>query len=243
MGHRPLILLNCSHRRRYGRDVQFWDGAYSDAVFEAGGEPLVTACIADPDHVKRLVAMADGFVLVGSDDIPPRWFGQKRHRRTRVMTSRRAAFDRLLAQTLLASSLPVLAVCGGLQLINVVAGGTLIQHLQSCDIHHGTSRQPKHHPLNIKPATHLHRILKKTSCEVNSFHHQAVETVGQGLRVCAVSEDGVVEGLETPDGRIVCVQWHPEREEGKGVTKSALFGWLITTAQKLRRNRPNKKSV
>jgi len=243
MGRRPLILLNCSHRRRYGRDVQFWDGAYSDAVFEAGGEPLVTACIADADHIKRLVAIADGFVLVGSDDIPPKWFGQKRHRRTRVMTSRRAAFDRLLAQTLLASNVPVLAVCGGLQLINVVAGGTLIQHLESCDIHRGTSREAKHHFLKVKPATHLHRILKTTSCEVNSFHHQAVDTVGRELCVSAVSEDGVVEALETPDGRIVCVQWHPEREEDKGVTKSALFGWLVETAQKSCRNSPKKKPV
>ena len=236
MRRRTLILLNCSHRRRCRRDVQFWNGAYSDAVFEAGGEPLVTACIADPDHIRRLVAIADGFVLVGSDDIPPNWFGQKRHRRTRVMTSRRAAFDKLLAQTLLAAGVPTLAVCGGLQLINVIAGGTLIQHLESCDIHRGTSKEAKHHLLKVKPATHLHRILKVTYCEVNSFHHQAVDTIGRGLRVSAVSEDGVVEGLETPDGRIVCVQWHPEREEGKGVTKSALFGWLVETAQKSHRN-------
>ncbi len=243
MGRRPLILLNCSHRKRYGRDVQFWDGAYSDAVFEAGGEPLVTACIADGDHIRRLVAMADGFVLVGSDDIPPNWFGQKKHRRTKVMTPRRAAFDRLLAQALLASCAPVLAVCGGLQLINVIAGGTLIQHLESCDIHRGTNKEAKHHRLKVKTATHLRRILKVASCEVNSFHHQAVDTVGQGLRVSAVSEDGVVEGLETPDGRIVCVQWHPEREDDKGVTKSALFGWLVETAQKSRRKSTKKKPV
>ena len=234
---RPLILLNCSHRKRYGRDVQFWDGAYSDAVFAAGGEPLVACCIADQDHIRRLLRMAHGVVLVGSDDMPPAWYGQKKHPRTKVMTPRRAAFDRLFGSALLESRLPVLAVCGGLQLLNVLSGGSLIQHLPASTIHRGSHKEPKTHTVRIKRGTHLRRILGRATLSVNSFHHQGVDEVGEGFLVSARSEDGVVEGLETPDGRIICVQWHPEREEEGGPTRSALFGWLVEAAEKKCRNR------
>lgn len=231
---RPLILLNCSHKRRQGRDIHFWDAAYTEAVFDAGGEPLLISPIINISYIERIISMAAGFVLIGSDDIPPEWYGQKKNPRTKVMTKKRAKFDRILGEALLHANMPILAVCGGMQLLNVLAGGTLIQHLPRCDIHRGTLKEKKEHIIKIRKETNLQKIIGEREVLVNSFHHQGVDKVGECFVVSAWSEDGVVEGLETADGRMICVQWHPEREGREGRTRSALFGWLVETAKKNR---------
>ena len=228
---RPVVALNCNWTRAGGRPRLIGDSRYSDAVFDAGGEPVVAGCIAEDAYVERLLALADGVVLVGSDDLDPRLYGETRsHPKTVRMHRRRQAFDLAFGKAALRSGKPILGVCGGLQLVNVLMGGSLWQHLETADAHKGPKKDPRRHPIEIAAGTHLARILGAGETVVNSFHHQGVRRVADGLRVSARAPDDVLEGLETADGRVVLVQWHPEREvEG---TREALFGWLVEAARR-----------
>lgn len=142
----------------------------------------------------------------------------------------------LLYRTALQMRLPVLAICRGLQVVNVAHGGTLYQDLPSQlqpSMTRHSQTAPKWqgvHRITVTPGTHTARLLdNRLDLCVNSFHHQAVRTVGHGLTVTAVSDDGLVEGLELPDAPVVAVQYHPERMVRTDPAQRALFtNWLAT---------------
>ncbi len=131
----------------------------------------------------------------------------------------------------LAADLPVFAICRGLQMFNVVAGGTLVQHLASTNVHRQKpknaepGKHPAAHRVWVAPETRLARIIGAGGHDVNSRHHQAVESMGTGLVVTAISEDGVIEALEKPDASFaVAVQWHPEDRIFVSAADRKLFG-------------------
>jgi putative glutamine amidotransferase len=179
---------------------------YERALREAGIE-----AVRNPQSLDSL----DGLLLSGGSDINPARYGQSNAGSDEVDDARDELELRLLQQALDADR-PVLAICRGLQLFNVARGGTLVQHLGSA-VHRqkpGSAEPGKHpaaHRIWVGPNTRLAGIVGAGGYDVNSRHHQAIESLGQGLIVSAISEDGVIEGIEIPGAAFaVAVQWHPE---------------------------------
>jgi putative glutamine amidotransferase len=159
----------------------------------------------------------DGLVLTGGTDVNPKLYGHERAAESEEAEDARDELEIKLLQEALAADLPVLGICRGLQLFNVVRGGTLIQHLSSTDVHRQRPRNaeagqhPSAHRVWVAPDTRLAEIIGPGGLDVNSRHHQAVESLGQGLIVSAIAADGVIEAIEKPGAAFaVAVQWHPE---------------------------------
>ena len=207
---------------------------YVESVRRAGGEPIVL----DWEQLSAADAAAtiDGLVLTGGPDVNPERYGEPPHPSTHPADSQRDAFELELVGSALARETPLLAICRGLQVLNVAAGGTLIQDIPSeqpaAEPHQ--VNEPKNaaaHTVRLELGSTVARLLGTTETTVNSRHHQAVRTTGHGLVVTAVSPDGIVEGLEKPDARFcVAVEWHPENfvESGEFLP---LFEGLVKAAR------------
>ena len=181
---------------------------YERALREVGIEP-----VRNPQSLESL----DGLLLTGGSDINPVHYNQTRIRDSDTPDDARDILELRLCKEALAADVPVLAICRGLQLMNVVCRGTLVQHLASTEVHRQKPRdaEPGKHPaahrIWVGPNTRLAEIIGAGGHDVNSRHHQAIESLGQGLIVSAISEDGVIEGIEKPGAAFaVAVQWHPE---------------------------------
>lgn len=188
---------------------------YLDAVVGAGAVPVVIAPDATP-AADLVVARLDGLMLVGGADVDPANYGETPLNDTVSPGPRRDALELALLHSALDQGLPVLAICRGHQVLNVALGGALWQDLptqQPEGLRHRQAGEPHTigHNVQIAPDSLLHRIVGSERLGVNSFHHQAVRTLGRGLRPTAWSADGLVEALEVPSHPFVLgVQWHPE---------------------------------
>jgi putative glutamine amidotransferase len=190
---------------------------YLEAVLGAGGEPVRIELDMTPAQVTAEMERCDGVLLPGSKaDIDPRKYEAELHQKTAPADAQREMVDELLLQDAYKTHKPVLAICYGLQSLNVYRSGTLVQHIESEVIHNAGRAVANAHTVEIAPESLLAEIMGpgKTTLAVNSSHHQAAKAAGDGLHVVARStEDGVVEALEgTFRGHFVlAVQWHPER--------------------------------
>ena len=208
--------------------------AYADAVRAAGGLPLPVPCV-DPALARDYLALCDGLLLAGGDfDIPPERYGEVRRPACGPARPERTAFEEAMAVAALEARMPVLGVCGGMQLLAVVRGGALHQHLPD-DL--GVSHEqapPKDvpsHEVEVAPGTLLGRLVGQCSLSVNSTHHQAVSRPGDGMVVCGRSPDGVIEAVELPGHPFALgVQWHPEALAARDPRQLALLGGLVRAA-------------
>jgi putative glutamine amidotransferase len=208
----PVIGVTCDGDLE-GRKF-FLNRAYLDAVRDAGGIPIVLP--AGPQgSVDRYLEVIDGLLLTGGGDVDPGFFGQEPREGLGRVLPERDEFELSLTRKVLQVGKPLLALCRGMQVLNVAAGGTLYQdirqELPGCWQH--DQRKPRfypHHTVETVPGTLLAKLLGPTA-RVNSMHHQAVRTVGQGLKVSARAGDGIIEALEgTGKSFVIGVQWHPE---------------------------------
>ena len=183
------------------------------AVYDAGGEPVSIhpQLPADDDEVRSRVRFADAVLLPGGGDLAAHWAGQQPHTSQYDVDDVQDAFDLALARVALEDRMPLLAICRGLQVVNVARGGDLIQDL---------------------PAAHrsVHVVGDLT---VSCFHHQGVGRQGKGLRATAYAADGTIEALtlDDHDGWFRGVQWHPEDTAGTDPAQAALFAELIRAAR------------
>ncbi|MHC4351491.1 MAG: gamma-glutamyl-gamma-aminobutyrate hydrolase family protein [Planctomycetota bacterium] len=208
-----------------GREQTIANFAYVSAIAENGGAPVILPTVDDEIIIQRYLEELDGLVLMGGADIPPSAYGEEPHVTVRVLTSQRYNFERKLIARWLESGKPLLGVCLGMQFTNVVAGGALVQDIPS---QVGTSVEHRgQHEVQIGPGSSLAKILGTEKALVWSNHHQAVRDVGNGLRIIAHSEDGVIEALERVDGGFgLFIQWHPEQMDDKQ-HRNAIYGALV----------------
>lgn len=213
--------------------------SYVDAVLAAGGLPILLPH-ADPAVAGAYLALLDGLVITGGAfDVPPELYGEPPREGCGPTKPERTRFEKDLLEAALAARLPVLGVCGGMQLMNVVRGGTLHQDLAR-DL--GLSHEqpppkdvPSHDAL-VVPGTQLAALVGPASLPVNSTHHQAVRDAGAGVLVSARAPDGVVEAIELPDLPFaVGVQWHPEAVARHEPRHAALYRGLVDAARSARR--------
>jgi putative glutamine amidotransferase len=235
----PLIGITTSLTVDKTPERAYLNITYIRAVQEAGGIPLLL-----PPHLSAPVQAAlwerlNGLLLTGGGDIEPARFGQPRHRKTDDVAPARDALELDLTRRAVDGDVPLFAICRGLQVLNVALGGTLIQDLSSerpGSLLH-SQREPRHqptHPVKVMgEGTRLGHVLGSLEVNVNSMHHQAIDTLGAGLREVAWAPDGVIEGVEMPgDDRFVLgVQWHPEELVGHDQAARNLFTALVDAAR------------
>jgi len=188
---------------------------YCSAVVKAGGLPILLP--HEPEQADAYLEEIDGLLVTGGNfDVDPALFGDISRHPTVKTKDRRTAFEVNVTKGALQRNKPVLGICGGQQLLNVVLGGTLVQHIHD-EINGALAHEQPNprteagHIVTVAPGTLLHRICGAEELAVNSAHHQAAKAVGKDVVVDAVAEDGVIEGIEHPGYRFCLgVQWHPE---------------------------------
>lgn len=197
---------------------------YMSAVSAQGAAPV--ALPHEPSLVSQYLELIDGLVITGGAfDVPPEYYGESTTHKTVTTKERRTLFEHAITQAALAAKKPILGICGGEQLLNVILGGTLIQHIPDSIKNALAHEQPNPrtepgHTVRIKEGTLLHRITGATEIPVNSAHHQAVATVGPGVVINAVAPDGIIEGIEyTEHPFCLGVEWHPEYHISAADTK------------------------
>lgn len=191
--------------------------SYISALTRAGTLPVLLPATTEASAISRYVSMCDGLLLSGGGDVDPALYGASTRWECGAISPLRDAFELAICREMLQLRKPILAICRGIQVLNVALGGTLYQDLQSqypgCQAHR--QKQPScyaAHAVSITPGSQLADILGTITLQVNSLHHQAVKSIGEGVAVCATSPDGVIEAIEVPELPFcIGVQWHPER--------------------------------
>ena len=211
---------------------------YLVAVRQAGAEAVPVSLQLSAGRLRELADTLDGIVLSGSPaDVDPAHFRSTREPECAEPDADRERTDFALLAHALAEQKPVLAICYGIQSLNVHLGGTLVQHIPAAiggEIEHDCEDDAPEplHSVRIEPGTHLARLAGSTEAIVNSSHHQSVKEPGRGLRIAARTPDGVIESVEwTRDSNwVVGVQWHPERMARTDAFAQSLFRGLAGAA-------------
>ena len=206
---------------------------YVESVRRAGGIPVLVA--PGEQHVDQLLGRLDGLILAGGGDIAPQSYGGQEHPDVYMVDKDRDQTELALAQHLLDARFPTLAICRGIQIINVALGGTLYEHLPDhvgeAVNHRLPPREPVPHRVHIEPDSDLARVIDETTPQVMSWHHQGLRETVPELRVVARADDGVIEAVELADATwLMAVQWHPELTAHVDPTQQRLFDQLIRLA-------------
>ena len=208
---------------------------YVEAVLRAGGVPMMLSgqCL---DCAERWLDVVDAVVLIGGGDINPAEFGSAGHETIYNLSAERDAMELALMRALLERPKPVLAICRGMQILNTVLGGTLHVHLPDVVgesvLHRAPPRDPISHGIQVAADSELAKVIGE-QVHTASWHHQAIQQLGKGLKAVAWAPDGVIEAVEL-EGRqdVLAVQWHPEITAAEDDGQQRMFDWLIKQANK-----------
>jgi putative glutamine amidotransferase len=192
---------------------------YIDSVVRAGGIPIILPVTDDASVLTDICSRLDGLLMSGGNDLNPRLYGENPYDNLDELSDKRDRTEKVILEYALENDIPILGICRGLQYINVHFGGTLYQDIPS-DIpgamDHRSSTKAQNfehhaHAITIDEDSKLYDIMQLEAIDTNSHHHQSVKEIGEGLRITARAEDGVVEAIESDDDRfIICIQAHPE---------------------------------
>jgi putative glutamine amidotransferase len=228
---RPTIGINCKLVSDTGDSYLKLDRNYMRSVERAGGDPLLLPFLSTPADARRFFDRIDGVVFTGGPDVNPCRWREPQHPKADLMHPDREASDFLALREALRRDLPALCICCGHQELNVALGGSLDQHIYDRPGVKGHSEGATH-AVALTAKTRTRAIIGVAEPIVNSWHHQAIRDVGHGLVVTAISPDGVIEGVESPERRfLIGVQWHPERMQ-EDARQQALFRALVSEARK-----------
>jgi putative glutamine amidotransferase len=235
--YRPIIGIPC----RYNWNTFYYElrETYAEAIYAAGGTPLLLPLIAETDYIESVMALVDAIALSGAvNDVDPLRYGQEPRPKLGPVVPRRDETDMLLLAAAEARQLPVLAICFGIQSLNVYRGGTLIQDVESEvkePLKHmqGDLFWRRSHSINITEDSLIARLAESTHTTVNSHHHQAIDIVGRDLEPIAWAPDGVIEAVinTRSDQFVLGVQWHPEVGWQDDLLSQALFNHFTAVAR------------
>ncbi len=216
--------------------------AYAESVIRAGGLPLVLPYSDDTQVIDLYLDRVSGIVVTGGAfDIPPEAYGETAREGLGALKPTRTIFETEIIRRALARNMPVLGVCGGMQLLQVVLGGTLYQDIRlecakASDHEQKHDRTQPQHPVDVKDGTLLAELVGKGQLMVNSTHHQACNRVAEGVKVSAVAPDGVVEAIECSKYAFALgVQWHPELLIQNVPAHLGIYKGLVAKARESRR--------
>ena len=231
---KPIIGITCEVmklRPYYSEFELACDYRYIRAVIRAGGLPVLLPINHLKRDVSKLISAIDGLLIIGGADIHPTFYGERVRQQIKPMYRGRTLFDMRIYWEAQRQKRPILAICYGMQLLNVIYGGTLHQDIQK-EIrgakNHRSKRNP-FHPVRLEAGSQLAKVFGKREFLVRSEHHQAVKQVGHSLRIVGYSSDGVPEAIEGPS-KTLAVQWHPERSE-RDVVQQRLLRYFVNLAR------------
>ena len=211
---KPIIGLTVFYDKQGERTFSSISNNYINAVKLAGGIPILIPI--EKEALNDYVDMVDGFLFTGGADVNPILYGEAPIPKLGLISEERDSFEIKLFNKAYLTGKPILGICRGLQLINVALGGTLYQDIYSqiddISIHNPNKlRDELQHSVVIQKDSSLYKILEHEEVETNSFHHQAVKTLGRNLRVTAKAKDNIIEAYDSMENpNLICVQWHPE---------------------------------
>ena len=196
---------------------------YIDAIMRAGGIPLLTPPTRDASLIDDVLSRVDGVLIAGGGDVNPSVYGEQPHPTVYNVDDLNDEFEIAVVRACVRVDKPLLAICRGHQVLNVALGGTLIQHIDNADAHRGVVRT-----VSIDEDSLVAQAIGATSAKGLCWHHQAVRTPGQALRVVARADDDIIEAVQhTAATFIVGVQWHPEQTAATDVAQQRLFDELV----------------
>ena len=207
---------------------------YSTAVREAGGLPLPIPLIDNSDYISEVVKESDGFIIAGGTDVNPMHYDTPVYQGLKSVNIERDQFELKLIDAIVKQKKPILGICRGLHLLNVYFGGTLYQDINSSGLtnqEHFCKMMPKYspaHTVEISKKSMLYELLNKDSLSVNSYHHQAVNKLGENLEVMGKAKDGIIESFEhRVYPFLLAVQWHPEMMAQHYIEQLKIFELLV----------------
>ena len=219
---KPVIGITTDYKDKY----YGIEKTYSAAIASRGGLPiLIPSLNSNKKILKELISRIDGVLIPGSRDMDPKHYNQKPHKKLNPMSKERTASEYIIVEQSLKNNIPIFGICGGTQFINVFFGGSLYQDIESLLPNALSHEKGSVHSVNIINGTNLKKIVKKSQLKVRSYHHQAIKKIGKDLTICAKSDDGIIEGLESQNGMVLAVQWHPELKKNQISTN--LFNYFI----------------
>ena len=206
---------------------------YVHAIELSGGMAIALPYTKEIENIDRFVGLCDGFLFVGGEDIHPSLYGEEKTDLCGNIQPLRDEFESLAFGRVFASKKPILGVCRGMQFLNVAMGGSLYQDINS-SIQTKLVHRQEHphtqpsHDISIMHGTPFYGVLEEDSIAINSWHHQAVKKLGEGLAVMAQAEDGIIEAIYMPGRRyFVGVQWHPERSFDVDAKSRKIFAHFL----------------
>jgi putative glutamine amidotransferase len=233
---RPLIGITTNGRWEMYYKLRV---EYVDTTRRAGGIPVMLPP-GEPD-LDELLSRLDGIIFSGGLDVDPRLYrGQDVHETLSRIDYERDETESRLIRKLMALELPMLFICRGIQMLNVVLGGSLLSHVPDTVgeeiLHRLPDKGSTPHRVFVEPESRLAKIMGQANVSTASWHHQAVREVADGFNIIARAPDGIIEALELPDRPgLVAVQWHPELTAENDPSQQRLFDWLVNAAREFRK--------
>jgi len=209
----------------------------TESILRSGGSPILLPYTRDTDTIRSAMESIHGLYLSGGGDIVSLRYGEEPHPKSSNQDPIRDDMDISAVSMALEMNMPIFCICRGIQVLNVALGGTVIQDIHSENpdsiLHFANaSANALVHTIDIESGTLLEQIFKSSSIEVNSWHHQAIGTLGKGLTISARARDGIIEGLESTEGLpVLAVQFHPEASSKDFPIFQKLFDWIVSEAQ------------
>lgn len=234
---RPLIGLTTYGRNEKNQYQLLAD--YSWSIFRAGGAPVLLPPVGGGSLAEIWLNRIDALILTGGGDMDPSLYGAERHPTMYTLDEERDTSEIVLAREALKSSLPILAICRGLQVVNVALGGTLHPHLPDVFgeqvAHRLPPREPTYHEVVLTPESRLAALLGTNEINGVSWHHQAIHQLGTGMVATGHAPDGVIEAAEIPSHPwFIGVQWHPEMSSEHDPVQQHIFEAVVAAANSSR---------
>lgn len=240
MSRKPMIAMNMDYRpsRHDSISLSWLNSGYYEAISRTNGLPVAMPPYAEDEDLRQILSQMDGLVMIGCKlDLDPIPLGMDLHPATRVMPKLREDYDRRLARIAYDLKIPTLAIGSGMQMMNLVCGGTLYQHVEEehpGSLHHrDVIERNVRHILEIVPGSRFDTMYGPGEIRVNSDHHMAIDHLAPVFRVSATSPDGVIEAYETIDDDWYCIgtQFHPESETASALDMQVIEAFMEACEQ------------